>query len=90
MEALKSMPYPFFSRLRKHLKTKLTDKHFKNPQQRLLLLNKHSSPFLDAAILLDFLECKQLNLAIIREDDTYHFLHIILLYQFSNSEKKTD
>lgn len=34
-----------FSRFRKHLKPKLTGKHLKNPQQRLLLFNKNSGPF---------------------------------------------
>lgn len=33
------------SRFRKHLKPKLKGKHLKNPQQRLLLLNKYSGPF---------------------------------------------
>lgn len=56
-------------------------------QQRLL--NKYSGPSWMQLSRLDFLaEHKQLNRGIITEDATYHFLHIILFCQFSDSQKK--
>lgn len=78
-----------FSRFRKHLKLKTQRQAFKKSTTKALAPEQIQWSFLDARILLDFLaEYKQLNPGKIREGATFHFFHIILLYQFSNSRKK--